>query len=391
MDITRRFSRSCSKAEIASVGISPSTSAVFAIYTAAQTSQSWIDVFDIKTQSGYSKTSGSRAVFSPNGSKLATIRDWTVQFTGGFDFHHSSTVFLRDYVSGKTACELKEAKGEPIAWSRDGRLIAVGEARNRIGVWDVKNGVRVGKVLSHIDAVTHAAFLPDQSLVTISRDGTLRITNTKTCKTIRRLEIDGSNNPRALAVSPDGRRIVSVWGTNVHIWIPSANDLTSYNLNAVRAVEGWPLAISPDCRYMLCRTEDGFDIMDVATGTIMYDEATEEMVMSGAFDEDAKVLVLGRMDGVVEVRDVFDRRKAQALNHKQQKTWVRNSAYNTKTHTQNCIYTGVSYVVEVQSAKNRSYSLSQATVSATLQGNLSTIRSGGISRQGHRRSRQRLR
>ncbi|KAL5626879.1 hypothetical protein FOBRF1_001222 [Fusarium oxysporum] len=302
------FSRSCSKAEIASVGISPSTSAVFAIYTAAQTSQSWIDVFDIKTQSGYSKTSGSRAVFSPNGSKLATIRDWTVQFTGGFDFHHSSTVFLRDYVSGKTACELKEAKGEPIAWSRDGRLIAVGEARNRIGVWDVKNGVRVGKVLSHIDAVTHAAFLPDQSLVTISRDGTLRITNTKTCKTIRRLEIDGSSNPRALAVSPDGRRIVSVWGTNVHIWIPSANDLTSYNLNAVRAVEGWPLAISPDCRYMLCRTEDGFDIMDVATGTIMYDEATEEMVMSGAFDEDAKVLVLGRMDGVVEVRDVFDRR-----------------------------------------------------------------------------------
>ncbi|KAK2680035.1 WD40 repeat [Fusarium oxysporum f. sp. vasinfectum] len=298
MDITRRFSRSCSKAEIASVGISPSTSAVFAIYTAAQTSQSWIDVFDIKTQSGYSKTSGSRAVFSPNGSKLATIRDWTVQFTGGFDFHHSSTVFLRDYVSGKTACELKEAKGEPIAWSRDGRLIAVGEARNRIGVWDVKNGVRVGKVLSHIDAVTHAAFLPDQSLVTISRDGTLRITNTKTCKTIRRLEIDGSTNPRALA---SGEQTFTSGS-------PSANDLTSYNLNAVRAVEGWPLAISPDCRYMLCRTEDGFDIMDVATGTIMYDEATEEMVMSGAFDEEAKVLVLGRMDGVVEVRDVFDRR-----------------------------------------------------------------------------------
>ncbi|KAF4335586.1 WD repeat-containing protein [Fusarium beomiforme] len=307
MDLRLRFSRSCSKTEIASVGISPSTSAVFAIYTAAQTAQSWIDVFDIKTQRGYSKTSGSRAVFSPNGSKLATVRDWTVQLTGGVDFHHSSTVFLRDYVSGKTACELKEAKGEPIAWSRDGRVIAVGEARDRIGVWDVKNGVRVGKVLSHIDAVTHAAFLPDQSLVTISRDGTLRITNTKTCKTIRRLEIDGSNNPRALAVSPDGRRIVSVWGTNVHIWIPSANDLTSYNLNAVRSCEGWPLAISPDCRYMLCRTEDGFDIMDVATGTVVYEEMTEEMVMSGAFDEDAKVLVLGRMDGVVEVRDVFQR------------------------------------------------------------------------------------
>jgi hypothetical protein len=125
---------------------------------------------------------------------------------------------------------------------------------------------------------------------------------------MRRLEIDGSNNPRALAVSPNGRRIVSVWGTNVHIWIPSANDLTSYNLNAVRSCEGWPLAISPDCRYMLCRTEDGFDIMDVATGSVIYEETTEEMVMSGAFAEDSTSLVLGRMDGVVEARDVFERR-----------------------------------------------------------------------------------
>jgi WD40 repeat protein len=308
MDLTLRFSRSVSKTEISSVGISPSTSAAFAIYTAAQTAQSWIDVFDPKNGNGYSKTSGSRAVFSAKGSRLATVRDWTVQLQGGVDFHHSSTVFLRDYVSGKTVHELKEAKGEPIAWSRDGRLIAVGEAKDRVGVWDVKSGTRVGKVLSHIDAITHAAFLPDSSLVTASRDGTLRITNTATCKTMRRLEIDGSNNPRALAVSPNGRRILSVWGTNVHIWILSANDLTSYNLNAVRSCEGWPLAISPDCRYMLCRTEDGFDIMDVATGSVIYEETTEEMVMSGAFAEDSTSLVLGRMDGVVEVRDVFERR-----------------------------------------------------------------------------------
>ncbi|QPC74319.1 hypothetical protein HYE68_005071 [Fusarium pseudograminearum] len=308
MRLTTRFSRSFSRAEITSVGISPSTSAAFAIYTAAQTAQSWIDVFDLKNGNGYSKTSGSRAVFSPKGSRLATVRDWTVQLTGGVDFHHSTTVFLRDYVSGKTACELKEAKGEPIAWSRDGRLVAVGEAKDRVGVYDVKSGTRVGMVLSHIDAITHAAFLPDSSLVTISRDGTLRITNTTTYKTIRRLEMDGSNNPRALAVSPDGRRIVSVWGTNVHIWVPSANDVTSYNLNAVRSYEGWPLAISPDCRYMLCRTEDGFDIMDVATGSVVYEETTDVMVMSGAFAEDGRALVLGRMDGVVEVRDVLDAR-----------------------------------------------------------------------------------
>ncbi|KAF4461101.1 WD repeat-containing 67 [Fusarium albosuccineum] len=308
LNLTLRFRRPCSKAEITSVGISPSTSAAFAIHGAVQTAQSWIDVFDVKTQRGYSKTSGSHAVFAPQGALLATVRDWTVQLAGGVDFHHSSTILLRDFSTGKTAGELKEAKGEPVAWSRDGRAIAIGEDRNRIGVWDVKNGNRVGRVLSHIDSVTHAAFMPDHSLVTLSRDGTLRITNPVTCKTLRRLEVEGSNNPRALSVSPDGRRIVSVWGTNVHIWMPSANDLTSYNLNAVRRYEGWPLAISPDCRYMLCRNEDGFDIMDVMTGNIVFERTTDGLVMSGAFSEDGKIIVLGRMDGVVEIWDVLDKR-----------------------------------------------------------------------------------
>ncbi|KAM5351180.1 hypothetical protein ACJ41O_003903 [Fusarium nematophilum] len=308
MSLNLRFRRLCSKAEIAAVGISPSSSAAFAIYPAAQTAQMWIDVFDVKTQRGYSKTSGSHAVFAPQGPQLATVRDWTVQLAGAVDFHHSSTILLRDFATGKTSGELKEAKGEPVAWSRDGRSIAVGEGRDRIGVWDVKTGTRAGRVLSHIDAVTHAAFMPDGSLVTISRDSTLRITNPTTCKTLRRLEIDGSTNPRALAVSKDGQRIVSVWGTGVHIWMPRANDLTSYNLNAVRRFEGWPLAISPDCRYMVCRNEEGFDIMDVATGTVVFEKEADALVMSGAFSEDGKTLVLGRMDGVVEVWDVFDKR-----------------------------------------------------------------------------------
>lgn len=308
MNLSLRFRRPCTKAEITSVGISPSTSAAFAIYTAVQTIQSWIDVFDTKTQRTYSKTSGSHAIFAPHGDSIATVRDWTVQLQAGVDFHHASTVLLRNFSTGKTAGELKEATGEPVAWSRDGRAIAVGESRNRISVWDVKTGTRIGRVMSHIDFVTHAAFMPDHSLVTLSRDGTLRITNSLTSKTIRRLEIDGSTNPRALAVSQDGQRIASIWGTTVHIWLPRINDVTSYNLNAVRRTEGWPLCISSDCRYMVCRTEDGFDIMDLAAGSVVLERSTDEMVTAGAFSEDTKTLILGRTDGVVEVWNVSDKR-----------------------------------------------------------------------------------
>ncbi|KAH8738145.1 quinon protein alcohol dehydrogenase-like superfamily [Ilyonectria robusta] len=306
LNLALRFRRLCSKVEVTAVGVSPSSSAAYAVYTAAQTAQSWIDVFDLTNQRGYSKTSGSHAAFSPQGNRFATVRDWTVQLAGGVEYHHNSTVLLRDGATGKTAGELKEADGAPIAWNGDGRILAAGEANNRMSIWDVRTGTRVGRVMSHIDAVTHAAFMPDNSLVTISRDGTLRITNPTTAKTLRRLEIENSTNPRCLAVSADGRRIVSVWDTTVHVWLPQTNDLTSYNLNSVRRNEGWPLCISPDCRYMTCRTEDGFDIMDIASGEVVFARDEDVIVTSAAFAADGKTLVFGKMDGNVEVWDVRD-------------------------------------------------------------------------------------
>jgi WD40 repeat protein len=164
--------------------------------------------------------------------------------------------------------------------------------------------------MSHIDKVTHAAFMPDQKLVTLSRDGTVRITDPRTSKTVAKLEIEGtgSTNPRLLAVSPNGRTIVSLWGTTVHIWLPQANHLTSYNLTSTRTTEGWPLSISPDARWMLSRTETGFDIVDVASGRIAWevheDGGVGDMVTAASFSADTTVLILGRMNGSVEVWDL---------------------------------------------------------------------------------------
>lgn len=316
--LQRRYQRLAAKSEITSVGIAPTatkSASAFATYAAPVTGQPWIDFFNLATQKGYTKATGSHAALGPDGSgsnRVATLRDWTVQLGQGVEYHHASTVLVRDFSIGKTAVELKEAKNEPVVWSPDGISIAAGEGRGRMGVWDVRSGARIGRVVGHIDEVTHATFMPDRKLVTLSRDGTVRITDPKTAKTISKLEIEGtgSTNPRLLAVSPNGRSVVSVWGTTVHIWLPQVNHLTSYNLNTTRTTEGWPLAISSDGRWMLCRTEEGFDIIDVASGTTIWErrDATDvsAMVTAAAFSTDGDVVLLGRMNGTVEVWDISE-------------------------------------------------------------------------------------
>lgn len=233
-------------------------------------------------------------------------KDWTLPLGKGVEYKHSSSVMVRDVASGKTIIEIREAEG-PMCWSRDGRLLAAGEMRDRVGIWDSKTGMRIGRVVSHIDTVTHAAFTSTDKLITLSRDGTLRITDPFTSKTLSRLEID-SSNPRMLSVSSTGS-VVSIWGSCVHIWQPASNDVTSYALSSARTVEGWPLCISTDCRYLACRTEQGFDVMEVASGSVVCEREGGVMVTSGAFSPDSRVLLLGRSDGVLEVWDVDERVK----------------------------------------------------------------------------------
>ncbi|KEY65900.1 hypothetical protein S7711_07932 [Stachybotrys chartarum IBT 7711] len=311
LTLTLRYRRQASKAEVTAVGISPSTSSAFAVSLGCQAAQSWVDVFDIESQRGHSKTAGETAAFSPKGDRIACLRDWTTQVGGGVEQRYASTVLIRDAVSGKTVVELKGATSWPLAWSRDGRYLAAGEAGNgfasgRMSVWDTRTGTRTGRIVSHLDTITHAVFTPDNNLVTQSLDGTVRLSNPTTSKTLRRLEVESVRrpHPRALAVSADGSRIASVWASTVQLWLPQADYIVSYATNAVRRTEGWPLCVSPDGQRVACWTEDGFDLMDVGTGAVLCEQKTDMLVTAGAFSTDGKVLLLGRMDGMLEVWDV---------------------------------------------------------------------------------------
>ncbi|CAG9998140.1 unnamed protein product [Clonostachys byssicola] len=322
LSLSLRCRQACARSEITHIGLTDT--AALAVYVSPPpASLSWVDTFSLTRKPGklasLSKSSGSYGAFPPSsavGSSSSTVyaalKDWTIRVSGGIEYCHSSSVLIRDLDSGKTLLELKDAGRAPIAWSRDARLVAAGEANNpeRMGIWDARTGSRVGRVISHIDAVTHAAFATSDvgsgNLVTLSRDGTLRLTDPSTSRTVARLEL-ASRNPRALAVAPHGNTIVSVWDSSLYVWLPRSGDLTSYALSATRQAEGWPLAISPDCRYVACRTEEGFDLMEVSSGVVVFAMATEAIVTAAAFSSDSSVLLLGRMDGVLELWDISEK------------------------------------------------------------------------------------
>ncbi|KAM3531754.1 hypothetical protein MY4038_004332 [Beauveria bassiana] len=316
LTLSLRYRKLTARSEIRRVGLSADAQnpIAYATFNGGQMDQVWLDVFELNSRRGLSKVSGGHATFAPpvgaSASRVATLRDWTLQLGPGVEYVHSTSLLLRDLHTGKTALEIKGACGDPVAWSPDGRAIAAAEPRcHRVGVWDTRSGTLLGRVVSHIDKVDFAAFTPDMHLVTASRDGTLRVTDPATSRTTAKLEIEGlgAANPRALVVA-DNDTIVSVWGASVHVWTPRANHLTSYTLASVRRTEGVPLALSPDGKYMLCWTEDGFDIMDVLSGETVAERPGGALVTAAAFSADASVVLLGRMDGFLEVWDIARRK-----------------------------------------------------------------------------------
>ncbi|GKT60176.1 ribosome assembly protein 4 [Colletotrichum tofieldiae] len=183
----------------------------------------------------------------------------------------------------------------PYSFSPDGQLLAIKGVRNRVEIVTSAKGQGYSVLRSHTDEVTHAEFTADGArLVTMSRDGTLRVSSVESGRNIAKIEIEHWRNPLQLAVSPTGV-IASIWGRTVTIWDYETSAMNSYNLEIARGSEGIPLAISPDLRWVAYRSDDGADVTELATGKVVYSARLESgFAVSAAFSGNGKYLVVGR-------------------------------------------------------------------------------------------------
>ena len=202
------------------------------------------------------------------------------------------------------------AEGSPVygvAFSPDGRTLAVGDARGDVGLWDVATGRRTA-ILAEGSTVASVAFSPDGHTLAVGDvGGSVGLWDLATRR--RTATLAEGNSVNSVAFSPDGHTLaVGDAGASVGLW-----DLATRQRTATLA-EGSPafsVAFSPNGQTLA--VGDGGDhvgLWDLATRQRTVTLAEGNLVKSVAFSPNGQTLAAGDAGGDVGLWDAATGRAA---------------------------------------------------------------------------------
>jgi WD40 repeat protein len=133
--------------------------------------------------------------FSPNGKILAVAHE------GGFR--------LRYLTTGKELVRADRRGTFAVAFSSDGKTVAMGMADGTIRLWPTDAEVESGKLTGHKEGVTTVAFAADgKILASGSYDGTICFWDPVAQKKVRTIRVN-EEGVTSIAFSPDGKTLAS--------------------------------------------------------------------------------------------------------------------------------------------------------------------------------------
>ena len=274
--------------------------------------------------------SGSTGVaFSPDGRLIASadaagdVQVWNAT-SGRLDLDLHS-----DSADTGTAIVYREAVGEDVAFSRDGRLVVSGGSDGYVRIWDVATGKPVGHPIA-VDppagrqagldpGVTAVAFSPDSGLLaTAGGSGSVRFWNPQTGAPAGTPlladpgQAPGSDGVVAIAFSHDGSLLATAGQFGqVRVWTVAARSLAAGPISdSSGVVKGGQascssLAFSPDGTLLACAGFGSAQLFNARTGTVISDLFEPEIspgVSTGvnvvAFSPRADLLATGSTSGV---------------------------------------------------------------------------------------------
>jgi WD40 repeat protein/transcriptional regulator with XRE-family HTH domain len=282
------------------------------------------------------------AVFSPDGTKLATlsegsIQTWTIAQTDPHEllavpavpdcdcmiafspdglklaaFGGDQTVKIMDSSSGKTLLTLPDPdnQGRGLAFSPDGTRMATSGADNQAHVWDLATGKELFVLPGSTASVDRVIFSPDGSqLATFDRSGEACLWDATSGEMLFSLNVFEVNtiqeaNPIGIAFSPDGSRLATVGGAFIKIW----DVVTGQAALTVPLDEGtlaYAAAYSPDGKRLAVSFRGGsVNVLDAASGHKLFDLTGHTgSVRHIAFSLDGTRIATASADGTVRLWD----------------------------------------------------------------------------------------
>jgi len=179
---------------------------------------------ELHSQPGHRSFIQSLAVF-PNGKTVASAC-----WSGGWD--KPSTIRIWDRATGKQVrtMEVPEFTGAPMATSRRGDMLAIGQNRGTILLLNPSDGKPTGQLQGHFERPNCLAFSADgQLLVSASgsvgvddrvgpEDNSLRIWDVTTAKQLFKSERPGGTGVVSLALTPDGKIFATASSQQTRLW-----------------------------------------------------------------------------------------------------------------------------------------------------------------------------
>jgi WD40 repeat protein len=273
----------------------------------------------------------------------AVARLGTVRLRHGGDFHREAVAFspdgrllavggqagpivLWDAATGKEVRALRGHEkadnpyffGFSAAFSRDGKWLITGSGEEKGAfVWDVATGVVVRRLQGHEGAVVGVALSPDgKTLATAGRDGTVRLWDLAAGRDQRRWQAH-ERGAVSLAFAPDGKSLVSGGHDDaIRCWDVAGGKERWSDRPELSRFGPLQLAFTPDGKEVISgdklRTIRFWDVQTGRLTRTLVGEAEDEeharkhsdLIRAVAISHDGKTLYSGGWDGLVRVWDL---------------------------------------------------------------------------------------
>jgi WD40 repeat protein len=235
--------------------------------------------------------------FSPDGRTLAVGDE-------------SNDVGLWSVVTGRRIAAFAEGSpADSVAFSPDGRTLAVGDENGNVGLFNVVTGRRIA-ALAEGNYVASVAFSPDGRTLAVGDDnGEVGLWNVVTGRRIAALA--EGNSVASVAFSPDGRTLAVGDGNgDVGLW----NVATGRRTALAQGYISSSVAFSPDGRTLAVGSESGdVGLWNAATDRSIAKLTEGSPVISVAFSPDSQTLAVGDYGGHVGLWSTATRQRTATL------------------------------------------------------------------------------